>query len=137
MSNFKILMADDDAEDRAIIKDALARLHAEDDICFAQNGAEAIQLLEAVHAKGHLPCLIVLDLNMPKLNGTQTLQLLKSDDRFKNVLVIIYSTSINPLEKEKCIQLGAYSYIPKPISFTESMETAKKFLQFCNQEMIR
>jgi CheY-like chemotaxis protein len=75
--------------------------------------------------------LIILDLNMPRLNGTETLRQLKNDDRFNNIPVIIFSTSINPLEKEKCMLLGAHSYITKPVSLKESMDTAKAFLQFC------
>lgn len=137
MASFKILMADDDVEDQAIMKDTLALLNAESEICFSANGAEALRLLEDSHAKGALPCLIVLDLNMPKLNGTQTLQQLKSDQRFRNIPVVIYSTSINPLEREKCLQMGAHSYLTKPLSFTESMATARIFLQFCNTEVVR
>lgn len=121
-------------EDQAIIKDTFALLKAADDICFAENGVEAMALLEAGHANGALPDVIVLDLNMPKLNGTQTLQLLKNDNRFKSIPVVIYSTSLNPIEKEKCLLLGAQDYITKPISFTESTETAKKFLAICKQE---
>lgn len=127
-------MADDDVEDQAIIKDTLALLQASDDICFAGNGIEAMVLLEGIHTKGCLPCLIILDLNMPKLNGTQTLQLLKNDHRFKSIPVVIYSTSLNPAEREKCLLMGAHSYITKPVSFNESTETAKKFLAICKQE---
>lgn len=129
-----MLMADDDADDRAIIRDTLALLRPEATICFAENGAEAIALLEGLYTKDFLPCLIVLDLNMPKLNGTQTLELLKNDVRFKAIPVVIYSTSVNPPEREKCLSLGAHSCIAKPVSFTESMETVKKFLAFCKQE---
>jgi len=67
------------------------------------------------------------------LSCTQTLSKIKNDNRFKEIPVIIYSTSINPLEKEKCILLGAHSYITKPVSFEESIETAKIFLQFCQK----
>jgi CheY-like chemotaxis protein len=68
---------------------------------------------------------------MPRLNGTQTLSKLKDDKRFKDIPVIIYSTSINPLEKEKCMSLGAQAYITKPISFNESKNTIQLFLQYC------
>lgn len=68
---------------------------------------------------------------MPKLNGTETLRRIKNDTRFKDIPVIIYSTSINPLEKEKCLLLGAHSYVTKPVSFKESMDTAKQFFDFC------
>ena len=131
MQERKILLADDDAEDRSIIQDAMESLNAGDVMMFAHNGEQLLDLLKNSFTASVYPCLIVLDLNMPKMSGTQTLSKLKNDDKFKTIPVIIYSTSINPLEKEKCLLLGAQSFITKPISFKESRETAKAFLQFC------
>ena len=128
----KILIADDDAEDISIIKDAMELLEVVDVLWPAQNGEQAFEILQESFESSTKPCLIVLDLNMPKMNGIQTLGKLKTDERFKDIPVIIYSTSVNPLEKETCLRLGAHSYIPKPVSFKESMETAKLFLQFCD-----
>ena len=103
----KILLVDDDAEDRAIIIDALDDLDASGSICCAENGEAALELLSEYAEMNAFPRLIILDLNMPKMNGTQTLQHLKSDQRFRDIPVVIYSTSINPLEKEACMALGA------------------------------
>jgi CheY-like chemotaxis protein len=127
----KILLVDDDREDQSIINDALHLLVPDDMLWLAENGEHALEVLETHYKNQQLPCLIVLDLNMPKMNGTQTLVKLKADERFRNIPVIIYSTSINPLEKEKCLQIGAHSYITKPVSYNEGLETAKVFLQFC------
>jgi len=129
----KILLADDDAEDISVMKDAMTLLNVNDIIWPALNGELAWNILQKNFESSLIPCLIVLDLNMPKMNGTQTLSKIKNDNRFKEIPVIIYSTSINPLEKEKCILLGAHSYITKPVSFEESIETAKIFLQFCQK----
>jgi len=129
----KILVADDDADDRAILQDAMAELNAGQVLCFAQNGEDVLRLLSKEFNADYKPALIILDLNMPKLNGTETLRRIKSDDRYKNVPVIIYSTSLNPMEKDKCMMLGAHSYITKPVSFKESMDTARSFLAFCGQ----
>jgi CheY-like chemotaxis protein len=134
MSRKKILLADDDAEDRSIIQDAMESLGAADIILFANNGEHALEILEKNFDGLGVPCLIVLDLNMPKMNGTKTLGRLKNDARYKHIPVIIYSTSINYLEKEACLLLGAHSYITKPISFKESMETAKKLLALCESD---
>ena len=131
----KILFADDDAEDRLIIRDAMELLNAGDIMVFADNGEKLLELLKT-NFTTWLPCLIVLDLNMPKMNGTQTLTWLKNNENFKHIPVIIYSTSINPMEKEKCLLLGAHSFITKPISFIESKETALTFLQFCQSRKI-
>lgn len=124
-----ILLADDDAEDRAILKEAIEDISSETALHVAGNGEELLNLLDHEYNKGNLAALIILDLNMPRLNGTQTLSRLKSNHLYKDIPVVIYSTSVNPLEKEKCMLLGAHSYITKPISYKESMETAEKFLK--------
>ena len=130
----KILLVDDDPEDLAIISDAINRIHQSDITITAENGASALELLHGCDVT-HLPCLIILDLNMPRMNGTKTLQHLKNNPRFCNIPVIIYSTSINPQEKAACLSLGARAYITKPISYSECMATAKIFLQYCNLDI--
>lgn len=131
----KILLADDDPDDRSIIMDAMETMHAGKWMKFADNGQKVLDMLEEEFGADNTPQLIVLDLNMPKMNGTQTLGHLKRDDRFKDIPVIIYSTSINPLEREKCMTLGAHSYMTKPVSFNESVERARIFLEFCEPKM--
>jgi CheY-like chemotaxis protein len=131
----KIILADDDAEDRNIIYDSMELLGAGDVMLFAENGEKLLDLLKKNYTATDSPCLIVLDLNMPKMNGTQTLSTLKSDEKFKHIPVIIYSTSINPVEQEKCLLLGAHSFITKPVSFKESNEIAQTFLQFCKSSL--
>ena len=126
----KILMVDDDADDRDIIRFSMESINASDTIGFAEDGEQALTILQDDVAASPIPELIVLDLNMPRMNGTETLRSLKQDERFKNIPVIIYSTSINPFEKEKCMELGAHSFITKPISYQESLDIAQAFLRF-------
>ena len=129
----KILLVDDDPEDRAIMKEVIEYCPGKEMYSFAHNGEEALSSLEGSYQSGDLPSLIVLDLNMPRMNGTEVLSVLKSDQRFRDIPVIIYSTSINLLEKEKCMNLGAHSYIAKPVSLSESIETATLFSQYCSE----
>jgi CheY-like chemotaxis protein len=129
----KILLVDDDPEDRAIMQDAIELAPGKETFWFAEDGEDALSKLEEFYLTGNLPCLIVLDLNMPRMNGTQTLSHLKADERFCNIPVIIYSTSVNHMEKEKCMRLGAHSYIAKPVSFKESVDTASLFNEFCTK----
>jgi CheY-like chemotaxis protein len=131
MDKWKILFVDDDPEDRSIIRDAMAEVDGGDIIKFAENGEHALDLLSQCLENSHLPCLIVLDLNMPKLNGTETLRRIKKNEQYQDISVVIYSTSINPLEKEKCIELGARDYITKPVSFRESISTAMRLIEIC------
>ena len=112
MASRKILLADDDEDDKLIIQDAMESLGAGDVMMFANDGVHALEVLDLNFSAAMIPSLIVLDLNMPKLNGTNTLQRLKSDDRFKHIPIIIYSTSVNPIEKERCLSLARL--LPKP-----------------------
>lgn len=123
-------MVDDDADDRDIIRFSMESINAPDTISFAEDGEQALTILQENDALSPVPLLIILDLNMPRMNGTETLRNLKQDDRLKNIPVIIYSTSINPFEKEKCMELGAHSFITKPISYQESLDIAHTFLRF-------
>lgn len=134
MTHKTILLVDDDPDDIEIVDEAVKVITNDSVLKFANNGIQALQLLETLHAQNQLPCLIVLDLNMPKLNGTQTLEKIKLDERFAAIPVIIYSTSVNPLEREKCISLGAHSYLTKPISIRDSELTARTFLSFCSSQ---
>ena len=131
MESYKILLVDDDPEDRAIIQEAMETIEAGDIIHFAENGEQALEILEQGVQTAQLPCIVVLDLNMPRLNGTETLRLIRANERLKDISVVIYSTSINPLEKEKCMRLGANEYITKPLSYKESTFTARKLLDLC------
>lgn len=136
MNTGKILIVDDDAEDLAIITDAINRIHQSNITITTENGALALDLLHEFEKNDQLPCLIVLDLNMPRMNGKQTLEQLKNHPRFCRIPVIIYSTSINPQEKEACLLLGARAYITKPISYSECIATAKIFIQYCNLDEV-
>ncbi len=132
MAACKVMLVDDDQDDQWIVRDSFQMLDAGDIIGFARNGENALSLLHDQYEADHsIPLLIVLDLNMPIMNGTSTLRRIKADVRFQNIPVIIYSTSINPFEQEKCMELGAHSYITKPISMEESVNISKGFLAFC------
>jgi CheY-like chemotaxis protein len=128
-----ILMVDDDAEDRLLLNDVFDELGYGDAIHFEENGEGAIAYLQGC-TNGHLlPSLIILDLNMPRLNGRQTLEYLKSQPRYKDIKVIIYSTSLNPVERDECLALGAHSYIVKPATYNESVTIANTFYSFCTE----
>jgi CheY-like chemotaxis protein len=126
-------MVDDDAEDRLLLKDVFDELGYGDAIHFEENGEGAIAYLQGCTDGHRLPCLIILDLNMPRLNGRQTLGYLKSHPRYKDIKVIIYSTSLNPLERDECLALGAHSYIVKPATYHESVKIANTFYSFCTE----
>ena len=127
-----ILLVDDDAEDQAIMADALAEMDESLPVYFEQSGINALERLEALAKLGTLPCLLVIDLNMPKMGGAEILGLMKGDERYKNIPVVIYSTSNNETEKAACLRLGAHDYITKPLSYKESLEVARQLVQICH-----
>lgn len=133
----KILLADDDPEDRMIMEDTFREIQLSELVHFVENGENILAYLSTVINDADLPALIVLDLNMPRMNGTQTLKLLKADDRYKHIPVIIFSTSINTIEMNECIKTGASSYVVKPVTYKECLDTARSFYNFCLSDTAR
>jgi CheY-like chemotaxis protein len=123
-------MADDDAEDRLIMQLAFEAQNQASLLAFATDGIQVMEMLENLYNQGHQLSLLVLDLNMPKITGTEILASIKQHQRYSHIPVIIYSTSMNPIEQEKCFTLGAHSYITKPLTFDECVDIAKKFIAF-------
>lgn len=130
MSNdIKILVVDDDKEDHLILQEYFSDSGIDKNVRFVENGIKALEYLEATD-DNLLPKLIVLDLNMPLLNGSQTLLQLKQNSRLKNIPVIIYSTSESENEKRKCLGFGAIDYLVKPVTMEEGQRMVDKFKSF-------
>lgn len=129
MNQIKILVVDDDKEDHLILFEYFRESGLENHVHFVENGIKAIEYLEMKN-QDELPHLIVLDLNMPLLNGTQTLLQLKQSIRFKNIPVIIYSTSESENEKRKCLSFGAIDYLVKPVTLEEGQKMVDRFKTF-------
>lgn len=125
-----ILFIDDDEEDHLIMFEYFKDLGKEKQIKFIRNGQEALGTLARVPEGEALPKLIVIDLNMPVLNGKETLQQLKSNKRFKDIPVMIFSTSENEHEKRKCYSLGAQEYLVKPTTYADGLTIAEKFVRY-------
>lgn len=126
----QILVVDDDLEDHFILDTFFKEEQLDDIVVYRENGKQAIEYLEKISDDTLLPRLIVLDLNMPILNGTQTLFRLKQTLRFKNIPVIIFSTSQNETEKRKCLSLGAVGYMVKPLTQEECRKIIRHFSTF-------
>jgi CheY-like chemotaxis protein len=122
----KILIVDDDPEDHMLMQEVFQEIGAADAVHYEDSGETALLYLDGL-SKTELPSVIILDLNMPRLNGTQLLRVLKTDERFKDIMVVIYSTSVNHVEKEQTLKLGAHSYVIKPSSYEECLEKARYF----------
>jgi two-component system response regulator len=114
--NASILIAEDDADDRFLLETAFAENGFADTIEFVENGVEVINYLRGLAGNAY-PSFILLDLNMPKKNGREVLQEIKEHPDLKNIPVVIFTTTKNETEINRCYELGANSYVVKPYSF--------------------
>src|SRR5215471_2357678 len=118
------LLVDDDTDDALLFKEVLASLDAPVNFKYAQNGLDALDLLQTKTQT--LPDAIFLDLNMPRMDGKECLTRLNSDEYLKHLPVIIYTTSLQSSDIEETIQKGAVCFIAKPTS----MKELRKILSF-------
>jgi len=120
-----ILIADDDQEDRYLLHTAFEEIGRSNDIYLVENGLQVFKYLETSIEQSGMPSLIVLDLNMPILNGMETLSRLKAHTLYKTIPVIMFTTSIHEVEKERCLEIGAADFIKKPARFQQTISTAR------------
>lgn len=107
----RILLVEDDIDDQYFFREALSLLSPALSCQIAENGVEALKLLKELPRFD----IIFMDINMPKMNGIECLQVLKSNDSYKNIPVVILSTSSDQAYIERCKILGATYYFTKPI----------------------
>lgn len=118
-STFKIFVAEDDEDDLYLLQQAFT-WHAPDCTLVCVTNGE--QLLQELQTASPLPQLVLLDLNMPLLDGIQTLGILRSQPRYGNVPVVILSTCDEKPTIERCPSLGASAYRVKPTLFNELVD---------------
>lgn len=116
-----ILIAEDDADDRLMINEAFMENNMPAGIVFFENGAELLDYLYSFDdtAERTLPDLILLDLNMPKMDGKSVLSRLKLHNLYKDIPVVILTTSRSKEEETNVLNMGASGFFTKPSSFTE------------------
>ena len=128
-----ILIADDDPDDRYLITLAFRDLVMPDKLQTVEHGQKLLDYLDSVPDDVELPGLIVLDINMPVLDGISTLAKIKSIDRYKNIPVVMLSTSDSDEDKAKATGLGAVDYIVKPYSYRDTKIVAQLLQNFVGE----
>ncbi|VUD58883.1 Response regulator rcp1 [Thalassocella blandensis] len=123
-SPLKILMADDDADDKMLTKEALHESRVLNELYFVDNGVELLEYLRGEgkfsdRVKYPFPSIVLLDLNMPKMDGREALAEIKKDKNLRSVPVVILTTSKAEEDMVKGYDLGAASYITKPVTFED------------------
>lgn len=132
VKNHTILYADDDQDDLHLLTEALMQIDPAYKIVEAANGEDALNKLNQMKKAGELPCLIILDVNMPKLDGRQTLMALKKDQELLKIPIVIFSTSSSSIDKF-FFSRNKVEYITKPINFKNLVSVASKMLNYCKQ----
>ena len=122
-----ILMADDDADDRELTKEAFEESRVANDLRFVENGVELMDYLYrrgkySDPARSPRPGLILLDLNMPKKDGRESLQEIKADPQLRQIRVIVLTTSKAEEDVYRAYDISATSYITKPVKFEALVE---------------
>jgi CheY-like chemotaxis protein len=130
-----ILLADDDADDRMLAKDALAECRVTNPVHTVEDGE---QLMDYLHRRGEyaglqhepLPGLVLLDLKMPRKDGREALKEIKSDPRLRRIPIIVLTTSKAEEDIYRTYDLGVNSFICKPITFAALVEVMKTLAKY-------
>ena len=131
MKKNTILWADDDMDDLQMMREILVKNHQEFNIIEVGNGKEALSFLEQALHSDHLPCLIILDINMPILGGKETLASIKAKEEFRSIPVVVFTTSESDLDRMFCEKFNT-QMITKPPSYKKLEATIFKVLGFAN-----
>ncbi|MBD0822994.1 response regulator [Aestuariibaculum marinum] len=122
-----ILLIEDDAIEVMKLNRAISSLNLDHNIIEANNGEDALMLLEQ---NENLPDIILLDLNMPKINGVEFLSILKNNEVLKYVPTIILTTSSNQKDLLECYKIGIAGYVLKPLKYDEYVLKIENLLNY-------
>jgi len=129
-----VLYADDDADDLELVKDAFTRYANNVEIITVKDGSQAMSYLQQLSQDDPTPCLIILDINMPMLNGKDVLVKLRQLDRFENVPVVLFSTSSQPQDAQFARKYDA-GFITKPLDYGQMEYITEQFINHCTDEI--
>ena len=125
-----ILLGEDDIDDEELLKELFSSVDHSFELTFINNGRHLIEHLDAL-PDNQLPCLLILDYNMPELNGADILENLKTKGKYADIPKIIWSTSGTETYRKKCLELGAEDYIIKPSRVSELVQAIKYMISYC------
>ncbi len=122
-SNQSILLVEDDRVDAMTVKRALRDINVTNPLNIAENGEKALEFLR--DPKNKLPAIILLDINMPKMNGIEFLKVAKHDDELKQIPTIVLTTSKDDWDRIESFKLGVAGYMLKPVDYIQFVEVMK------------
>ncbi|MDB5251464.1 MAG: response regulator [Flaviaesturariibacter sp.] len=131
-----VLYADDDADDLQLVRDSFAQYVQDVEVVTVSNGDDALAFLENLPDDAATPCLVILDVNMPGLDGKQVLARLRAIDRFAQVPVVLFTTSSLPSDKSYAQSLQA-GFVTKPLNMKQMELITDQFISHCVEEVRR
>ena len=134
MTKSTIVYADDDLDDLFIVKQAFAPFADHINLVHVPDGQAALKKMEELCDNGDEPCLVLLDMNMPVMDGRQALTRMRRSDRLSKIPVAIFTTSSSMVDKAFAQQSNAL-YFTKPVEFEELQQLAKDFITICADEV--
>lgn len=126
-----IIFADDDADDLELVTGFFKQYNRNINVLEFKDGREVLKFLDEFAVNAGSPLLIVLDINMPRLNGKETLAAIREHPKYQFIPVVIYTTSNNSTDEEFCRNLGA-SWVSKSPTIDGVKQVAKVLAEFCN-----
>jgi CheY-like chemotaxis protein len=130
-----VLLADDDSDDRLLVKDAIAESGWDADIRCVENGEE---LLDYLHCRGRFqnpesaprPGMILMDLNMPRKDGRESLREIRATPELRRIPVVVFTTSKADTDINRLYDLGANSFISKPVQFDALVQVVRRLADY-------
>lgn len=127
-----ILLVEDNPMDLDLTLRAFSKKKFSNQVHIARDGEEALAFMPRWEAGEALPAVILLDINLPKVNGLEVLRQLKAHERFRRIPVVVLTSSREDKDLKTAYDLGVNSYIEKPVSFNKFMEVAEQIeLYWC------
>lgn len=127
-------MIDDDQDDREIFREAVQKCNPSIETIFANDGAEALQIL---NRRDIQPDAIFLDNNMPRMDGVQCLMKLKSIQRTKSIPIVMYTTAGNAVQEQYILSLGADYFLKKTNTFNQLCIELERLLLLIEQKLVK
>ena len=123
VTNKPILLVEDDQVDKMTVVRALKEIHVTNPLVHRENGEDAVNYLQ--DPASDRPCIILLDLNMPIMNGIEFLKTIKNDGNLKRIPVVVLTTSEEQQDKVNSFDLGVAGYMAKPVDYRQFVEVMR------------
>ena len=131
-----VLYADDDIDDIKFVEESFSETTKNIELVTAYNGLDLVRYLEKLTPFDPNPCLVILDVNMPLMNGKETLLKIREMSRFQNIPVVLFTTSSTDFDKSFAEKYNA-GFVTKPLDNRQMKEITDKFIEQCTDEVQR